>query len=380
MILLVRQAFCSDSRDQLTLKMTLKTNGFSKAALPEELIQILVTIASSWEDVKNPNEIQVIHLSGAMTNEVLQVTWPTQNDDFQRVVLVRIYGQGMEIFFDRDDEIRTFERISEHGQGPQLLGRFSDGRVEEFIHARTLAACDLHNPETSALIAAKMREFHKLDMPGPKTVFLWDRIRSWLMKAKNICTSMEAMEFGLDGLDDEIRMLQEKFSRDEEEIGFCHNDLQYGNIMVNEETRTITFIDYEYASYNPVAYDLANHFCEMAANYHTETPHILDYSKYPGLERRQRFVRAYLGPSEYEQSEEEVAQLVEDGEKYTLANHLLWGLWGIISAHVDQIDFDYMEYARQRFKQYWQRKPALLTESQDFLANGKRVLDMEIEE
>ena len=40
--------------------------------------------------------------------------------------------------------------------------------------------------------------------------------------------------------------------------------------------------DYEYASYNPVAYDLANHFCEMAANYHSETPHILDYDIYPG--------------------------------------------------------------------------------------------------
>lgn len=40
--------------------------------------------------------------------------------------------------------------------------------------------------------------------------------------------------------------------------------------------------DYEYASYNPVAYDLANHFCEMAANYHSDTPHILDYSLYPG--------------------------------------------------------------------------------------------------
>jgi thiamine kinase-like enzyme len=40
--------------------------------------------------------------------------------------------------------------------------------------------------------------------------------------------------------------------------------------------------DYEYASYNPIAYDLANHFCEMAADYHSDTPHVLDYSKYPG--------------------------------------------------------------------------------------------------
>jgi len=40
--------------------------------------------------------------------------------------------------------------------------------------------------------------------------------------------------------------------------------------------------DYEYASYNPIAYDLANHFCEMVANYHSDQPHVLDYTKYPG--------------------------------------------------------------------------------------------------
>jgi len=42
--------------------------------------------------------------------------------------------------------------------------------------------------------------------------------------------------------------------------------------------------DYEYASFNPVAYDIANHFCEMAADYHSEKPHVLDYNKYPGTE------------------------------------------------------------------------------------------------
>lgn len=40
--------------------------------------------------------------------------------------------------------------------------------------------------------------------------------------------------------------------------------------------------DYEYASFNPVAFDIANHFCEMAADYHTATPHVLDFTKYPG--------------------------------------------------------------------------------------------------
>ncbi|KDO83817.1 hypothetical protein CISIN_1g041666mg, partial [Citrus sinensis] len=62
-------------------------------------------------------------------------------------------------------------------------------------------------------------------------------------------------------------------------------------------------------------------------------------------------------------SETEVNQLVDDAEKYTLANHIFWGLWGLISAYVNKIDFNYKEYARQRFQQYWMKKQELLSSS-----------------
>ena len=42
---------------------------------------------------------------------------------------------------------------------------------------QTLSASDLRDPEISALIAAKLKEFHELDMPGPKRVTLWNRLR-----------------------------------------------------------------------------------------------------------------------------------------------------------------------------------------------------------
>lgn len=117
--------------------MAIKTNGFLEGSLPEELMQILVTLASTWEDVNDPNSIQVKRLSGALTNEVFEIVWPNEKVDLHhRKVLVRIYGEGVEVFFNRDDEIRTFENLSCHGQGPRLLGRFPDGRVEEFLHAR----------------------------------------------------------------------------------------------------------------------------------------------------------------------------------------------------------------------------------------------------
>lgn len=106
----------------------------------EEILEILAAVALDLGDViDDVNNLQVIPLKGAMTNEVFQINWPTKNGSDLRKVLVRIYGESVDVFFDRDEEVRTFECISEHGQGPRLLARFDSGRVEEFIHARV---CD----------------------------------------------------------------------------------------------------------------------------------------------------------------------------------------------------------------------------------------------
>ncbi|CAL5095986.1 unnamed protein product [Urochloa decumbens] len=334
-------------------------------SIPEEARVLLRELAAEWEDVAAGCglEPEVVPLKGAMTNEVYQARWPAGGEerDQERKVLVRVYGEGVEHFFDREDEVRTFECMSRHGHGPRLLGRFRNGRVEEFIHARTLSAADLRDPEISAIIASKLREFHNLDMPGPKSVLIWERLRNWLKTAKSLCSSDEDKEFCLDSMEEEIAALENEFSGECECIGFCHNDLQYGNIMIDEETKLPTIIDYEYASFNPVAYDIANHFCEMVADYHSETPHILDYTKYPDTNERKQFVQTYLSSSGDQSEAEEVENLIKRIEKYALASHLAWGLWGIISDHVNDIDFDYREYARQRFEQYWLKKETILT-------------------
>ncbi|MED6205804.1 hypothetical protein PIB30_021090 [Stylosanthes scabra] len=330
--------------------------------LPKEAKEILKSLAKKWKNVLDPNAMEVIPLKGAMTNEVFKVKWKTAIGETSQRVLVRMYGEGTGIFFNREDEIKAFEFISKSGHGPRLLGRFANGRVEEFINARTLFASDLRDPSISTLIAVKMSDFHDLNMPGPKKVHLWDVLRNWLVEARRLASPEEVKMFHLDTMDQEISTLEERLSNSHQKIGFCHNDLQYGNIMIDEQTKSLTLIDYEYASYNPIAYDIANHFCEMAANYHTEPPHILDYSKYPDLEERRLFVRTYLGSSGKEQSDNsKVEELLDNIEKFTLANHILWGLWGIISEHVNNIDFDYKEYAKQRFQDYWLRKQYLLS-------------------
>ena len=52
----------------------------------------------------------------------------------------------------------------------------------------------------------------------------------------------EAVAFRLDALDEEITILEKTLSHDNQLIGFCHNDLQYGNIMIDEEIKSLTII------------------------------------------------------------------------------------------------------------------------------------------
>ena len=59
--------------------------------------------------------------------------------------------------------------------------------------------------------------------------------------AKRLCPPEQAKEFRLCALGEEISELERRLSTNQR-IGFCHNDLQYGNIMIDEETRSITLI------------------------------------------------------------------------------------------------------------------------------------------
>ena len=56
------------------------------------------------------------------------------------------------------------------------------------------------------------------------------------------------------------------------QVAFTHNDLLSGNVLIpldffeNEESTEVKFIDYEYAGFNPRAFDVANHFCGNMPN------------------------------------------------------------------------------------------------------------------
>ena len=129
----------------------------------------------------------------------------------------------------------------------------------------------------------------------------------------------------------------------------------------------LVVVDFEYASPNPASFDIANHFHEWTANYHSAVPHLLDPALYPNSEERRNFYTAYLGHAD---TTGENASLDEGDRNLQLgaldkqvcfwspASHAMWGIWGVVQArenieeNIQQPEFDYIGYAIGRLSAF----------------------------
>ena len=140
----------------------------------------------------------------------------------------------------------------------------------------------------------------------------------------------------------------------------------------------ITLIDFEYAGYNPRGFDVANHFNEYAG---------FDFNiikDFPSRDIRRAFITSYLlatvnanhsstttstavsssaaapSLSAIMSNEQDLSAFIDGFEsmicKYTLASHLLWGVWATIQSVLSHIDFDFGAYALLRFNGYYYHK------------------------
>lgn len=80
-------------------------------------------------------------------------------------------------------------------------------------------------------------------------------------------------------------------------VVFAHNDMQEGNILFNKtggRSRTrISFIDFEYCSYNYRGFDLTNHFCEWMYSYKLQESPYFTHDKTAFPNRQQQVILNY---------------------------------------------------------------------------------------
>ena len=327
-------------------------------------------------------------------------------------VLVRIFGaEGM---IDRDVETSTYAALCNADIAYRYLGRFNNGRIEGWLDGYVPLQCsDLTRDGTSAKIAEEMARLHCLfDMPegelrdhhygielGAITVGLWDQLSSWMEQAKGYSSfktpydTERVKKLELEKIEQEVQNIIESFASSDDAdsgdstasicgsakgknkgISFCHNDLLPANIMRHPETNEIQLIDFEYGGTNYAAFDIANHFNEYAGGTSIEENGATDYSRFPNPERQKGFCVEYVKTVKRLESmqsdlteagddvnedtvNEDAIELLKQVKKFVLVNHLYWGLWGINQAAEEGCEeFDYINYATNRFNEYYAKK------------------------
>jgi len=327
----------------------------------------------------------------------LESIQPGGSDTSPPTLLIRVYGPSTGTLIERDEELRVLHTLSaDYGLGPRIEGTFFNGRVEQFFPSHALTPKHLRDPETSLLIARRMRELHSVDLDAlgfedRTEPTVWQRIREWVPLATKAAGLLEGIpdgdewlkKFGLDRLGDELEKYIQwvnaqdgkgkarvfcraycscKFlvlSTDAPTPTITDNDTQYGNILELEKTlppgapkhHQLIVIDFEYAAPNYRGFDIANHFHEWQADYHHEThAHSLTYhAPYPTKDQREQFYRAYLSVHMDSRNGDEsigdmskverarIDALEHEVRLWSPASSAFWALWGIVQGE-EQIE------------------------------------------
>lgn len=68
------------------------------------------------------------------------------------------------------------------------------------------------------------------------------------------------------------------------------------------------------------------------------------------------FLTYYQG----EPTEKELQELYVEAYKFSLVAHFSWGLWSLVQSAISDIDYDYLEYGKNRLDQYFANKDKLV--------------------
>ncbi|RWS23836.1 Ethanolamine kinase 1-like protein, partial [Leptotrombidium deliense] len=316
--------------------------------------------------------VSVKVFTDGITNRLLGCYIDTEPDD---MILIRVYGENTHLFIDRNLEIRNLKFMSSAGLSPPLLCTFQNGICYGYTPGDVLDQNLVSDPKVFRLITKNLAFMHCINVSENvnKEPCLFKVLRKYLKlipdSYADCSDEIKRILPNKQQLTEEVQLLESHLSSMGSPVVFCHNDLLLKNIVRNKR-KDVTFIDFEYADFNYQAFDIGNHFCEFAG-VEKYNPQL-----YPDKSFQIEWIRSYLtywnklrsnkpmnmnGDAEHS-IEEQIERLYQQVNKFSLAAHLLWGIWALIQAKHSKIRFDFLGYAVDRINEYFTRKQQILVE------------------
>ena len=372
------------------LPIKFDNNDADKSAL-----ELVYAFNPTWKD--SEGEVELVRFTDGITNTLSKATkkWPgkSQSEIDDDALLMRAYGNGTEVLINRDREMRAHTLLASMGLAPPLLARFENGLMYRFVQGDVCTPEDLRKPEVYRQVAKLLGQWHgslpigaitstpdltddaqrkhcglkdgKHTRPMPN---IWSVMQQWIDALPN--NTKEEKERNK-VLNTELAELSARFGEtpglDGKDYIFSHCDLLSGNVIMQQPSggevskgkdRQVSFIDYEYSTPGPAAFDIANHFAEWAG-------FDCEHEFVPTKCQRRDFLKYYVGSFRYHSIsdddtitvdidfQKDIDQLYDQIEDFRGVPGFYWGIWALIQAMISQIDFDYPTYAEKRLGEYW---------------------------
>ena len=295
---------------------------------------------------------------------------------------MRIFGA--EGIIDRRIENALFKTLADAKIAPGYLGRFANGRCEQFLAGwSNFEHADIREPRVAACVAFKLAQVHQFAVPPPldqkfdsTRSGLWTQLKEWIHALATLPIQDKQLAEKVNNFCSEylggstLALLRERVDQFEKNVPptalicFCHNDLLAFNIMYRQggsktgslAPEDVQLIDFEYGCYNYRGFDLANHFCEWAGGSDDARP---QYQHFPGKEAQRAFCKLYLEelinsnePPAPEAFERSLADLAAEAEYFAPVAHVYWAVWALNQARDEGCDeFDYLCFAQHRYEE-----------------------------
>ncbi|AOW28544.1 choline kinase [Candida albicans L26] len=297
------------------------------------------------------NNLSINRISGALTNAIYKIEYHDESQNIHLpTLLLRVYGKNVDELIDRDNELAILIKLSQKRIGPRLLGIFSNGRFEQFLDGFiTLNKEQIRDEILSQMLGRRMKDLHyKIELDAKdyesKQPTCWNLIDKWLkIFEQELLPGYLEVNYNLQDIFivpfDQFKQIITKYKQwlfnkyDDKHFTnnykFCHNDTQYGNLLLhesfnpkdivvstsdttnssnniidgevtikstsNKKDTNLVVIDFEYSGANFPAYDIVNHFSEWMSDYHDpEKSYFIHQENYPNQLEQINLIKSYI--------------------------------------------------------------------------------------
>ncbi|MCC8929066.1 MULTISPECIES: choline kinase family protein [Nocardiaceae] len=289
---------------------------------PERQVEKALAAIAEWEG----RNITYTPVPGGLMNS----NWRITVDGKPKRYFMKLPGAGSESFIDRSLANEAARRAGALDIGPEvvLFDPVTGVEVIEFLEEyRACTNGDLKRPEVPLGIIDLYRVLHSGDqLSVTKTIF--DMIDEHLDQVNELGVRLPR---DADVILGEYGQAKQAMLASGLDLVACHNDPMPGNILV-APGKPMKLVDYEFASNNDRAYELAVMVTEM----------------FYGEQQIMELIEEFYGRAEWSMiSRVQVCSALAD---------VKWGLWGCMNHKLSNAwDFDYHKYgawklARARLK------------------------------